>query len=201
MRFLGLFIIICSVLSFFRKRHTKIQKDTTDSFWETERRANQTRRRDISGLSYITIPLDKFPIGIHENDTIKECEALLAELSQKKILNLGAQTNTELKLSYGIANLNALTEYEQNFDTLCKTLITYASALMEIGEKKDAENVLEYGIRIGSDSSRNFLLLADIYQDGHRREDMERLIAAAEKLDSLMKPSILEKLHQKLDAC
>lgn len=198
MKLFGLFIIICSVLSFFRKRHTRIQEETTDNFWETERRANQTRRQDISGLPYITIPLDKFPIGIHENDTIKECEAALAELSHKQILNLGSQTNTELKLTYGIANLNALTEYEQNFNTLCQTLITYASALIEIGQQEEAETVLEYGIRIGSDLSQNFLLLADIYQSEHRREDMERLISAAENLTSFMKPSILEKLHQKL---
>ncbi len=198
MKLFGLFIIICSVLSFFRKRHTRIQEETTDNFWETERRANQTRRQDISGLPYITIPLDKFPIGIHENDTIKECEATLAELSHKQILNLGSQTNTELKLTYGIANLNALTEYEQNFNTLCQTLITYASALIEIGQQEEAETVLEYGIRIGSDLSQNFLLLADIYQSEHRREDMERLISVAENLTSFMKPSILEKLHQKL---
>ena len=199
MKYLGLFIILCSILTFLRKRHTKRQNDITDKFWEKERKANQTRRQDISDLPYITIPLEKFPIGILENDTIKECENILSELSEKRILNLGTQTNTDLKLAYGSANLNTLTEYEQNFTTLCQTLVTYASALISEEQTVCAQTVLEYGISIGSDVSQNFLLLADIYKSQGAVGKIEELIATAEQLDSLMKHSILEKLNQKLE--
>ena len=199
MRFLGLFIIICSILSLLRKKHTKRQNNISDKFWEKERIANQTRRQDISDLPYITIPLEKFPIGILENDTIKECENILSELSEKRILNLGTQTNTDLKLAYGSANLSSLTEYEQNFTTLCQTLVTYASALLSEEQPSSAQTVLEYGISIGSDVSQNFLLLADIYKSQGAVGKIEELIATAEQLDSLMKHSILEKLNQKLE--
>lgn len=199
MRFLGLFIIICSILSLLRKKHTKRQNNISDKFWEKERKANQTRRQDISDLPYITIPLEKFPIGILENDTIKECENILSELSEKRILNLGTQTNTDLKLAYGSANLNSLTEYEQNFTTLCQTLVTYASALLSEEQPSSAQTVLEYGISIGSDVSQNFLLLADIYKSQGAVGKIEELIVTAEQLDSLMKHSILEKLNQKLE--
>lgn len=199
MRFLGLFIIICSILSLLRKKHTKRQNNISDKFWEKERIANQTRRQDISDLPYITIPLEKFPIGILENDTIKECENILSELSEKRILNLGTQTNTDLKLAYGSANLSSLTEYEQNFTTLCQTLVTYASALLSEEQPSSAQTVLEYGISIGSDVSQNFLLLADIYKSQGAVEKIEELIVTAEQLDSLMKHSILEKLNQKLE--
>ena len=199
MRFLGLFIIICSILSLLRKKHTKRQNNISDKFWEKERIANQTRRQDISDLPYITIPLEKFPIGILENDTIKECENTLSELSEKRILNLGTQTNTDLKLAYGSANLSSLTEYEQNFTTLCQTLVTYASALLSEEQPSSAQTVLEYGISIGSDVSQNFLLLADIYKSQGAVGKIEELIATAEQLDSLMKHSILEKLNQKLE--
>lgn len=199
MRFLGLFIIICSILSLLRKKHTKRQNNISDKFWEKERKANQTRRQDISDLPYITIPLEKFPIGILENDTIKECENTLSELSEKRILNLGTQTNTDLKLAYGSANLSSLTEYEQNFTTLCQTLVTYASALLSEEQPSSAQTVLEYGISIGSDVSQNFLLLADIYKSQGAVGKIEELIATAEQLDSLMKHSILEKLNQKLE--
>lgn len=199
MRFLGLFIIICSILSLLRKKHTKRQNNISDKFWEKERIANQTRRQDISDLPYITIPLEKFPIGILENDTIKECENILSELSEKRILNLGTQTNTDLKLAYGSANLSSLTEYEQNFTTLCQTLVTYASALLSEEQPSSAQTVLEYGISIGSDVSQNFLLLADIYKSQGAVGKIEELIVTAEQLDSLMKHSILEKLNQKLE--
>lgn len=199
MRFLGLFIIICSILSLLRKKHTKRQNNISDKFWEKERIANQTRRQDIRDLPYITIPLEKFPIGILENDTIKECENILSELSEKRILNLGTQTNTDLKLAYGSANLSSLTEYEQNFTTLCQTLVTYASALLSEEQPSSAQTVLEYGISIGSDVSQNFLLLADIYKSQGAVGKIEELIVTAEQLDSLMKHSILEKLNQKLE--
>lgn len=199
MRFLGLFIIICSILSLLRKKHTKRQNNISDKFWEKERIANQTRRQDIRDLPYITIPLEKFPIGILENDTIKECENILSELSEKRILNLGTQTNTDLKLAYGSANLSSLTEYEQNFTTLCQTLVTYASALLSEEQPSSAQTVLEYGISIGSDVSQNFLLLADIYKSQGAVKKIEELIVTAEQLDSLMKHSILEKLNQKLE--
>ena len=66
MKFLGIFIIICSILSYLRKKHTKRQEQVSDTFWEKEQQANLTKRQDISGLPYITIPLEKFPIGSFE---------------------------------------------------------------------------------------------------------------------------------------
>lgn len=197
MKFLGLFVIICSILSYLRKKHTKLQKEVNDGFWEKEQKANLTRRQDISGLPYITIPLEKFPIGRFENDAIKECDAALTELSDKKILNLGTQTNTDLKLAYGATNLTALIESEQNFTTLCQTIVSYASALISLEQADTAQEILEYGISIGSDSSQNFLMLADIYKCKGDTEKINELISVAEGLDSLMKQSILEKLHQK----
>lgn len=196
MRFLGLFIIACSIFAYLRKKQTRHQNNAEDSFLEKEQKANLTRRKDISGLPYITIPLDKFPIGICENDSIRECESTLQTLSDKKILNLGAKTNTELKLEYGLANLNILTEYEQNFNTLCQTLLSYATALMQAEQNAAAQTVLEYGIEIGSDMSQNFLLLADLYRTNGTPERISELIENAEQLDSLMKNSILDKLNQ-----
>lgn len=64
--FLGLFIIFLSVAAYYRKRATAQQKKVTEDFWSREDQANQIRRKDISNLPYITIPLEKFPIGISE---------------------------------------------------------------------------------------------------------------------------------------
>lgn len=198
MKFLGLFIIACSIFAYLRKKQTRHQNNAEDSFLEKEQKANLTRRKDISGLPYITIPLDKFPIGICENDSIQEYESTLQTLSDKKILNLGVKTNTELKLEYGLANLNILTEYEQNFNTLCQTLLSYAAALIQEEQNAAAQTVLEYGIEIGSDMSQNFLLLADLYRTNGTPERIRELIEKADQLDSLMKNSILDKLNQKL---
>ena len=125
---------------------------------------------------------------------LKNYENTLQTLSGQKIVNFGTQTNTDLKITYGTASLPALTEYEQNFTTLCQTLTAYAGQLFELGHTDDARTILEYGISIGSDLSQNYLLLAKIYQSSGETERIRELLASAEQLDSLMKRSIVEKL-------
>ena len=66
--FLGLFIIFLSVAAYYRKRATAQQKKVTEDFWSREDQANQIRRKDISNLPYITIHLEKFPIGISDDE-------------------------------------------------------------------------------------------------------------------------------------
>ena len=181
MPFLGLFIAVVCLFTFFRKRSNRSQENVTDRFWKRESIANNTRLQDLSGLPYITIPFDKFPIGMYENDLLKNYENTLQTLSGQKI-------------AYGTASLPALTEYEQNFTTLCQTLTAYAGQLFELGHTDDARTILEYGISIGSDLSQNYLLLAKIYQSSGETGRIRELLASAEQLDSLMKRSIVEKL-------
>lgn len=197
MGYLGIFIIIVSVLAIFRKRQTRNQESVEQKFWERENQANHTRRQDISGLSYLTIPLDKFPIGICKDEDLQECENTLTVLSAKKILNLGSLSNTDLKLKYGLANLDTLTDYEQNFTTLCQTLVAYANRLIQLNYKKEAKSVLEFGLSCGSDLSRNYLLLADLYVESGDFDSLAALTKKASEIDSPMKASILTHLKEK----
>ncbi|MDD6057587.1 MAG: hypothetical protein PUB98_04940 [Clostridiales bacterium] len=196
---LGIFIFFVGLLSLFLKKNTKAQKSVEQSFWERERRSNLTRRQDISGLPYITIPLDKFPIGICADDDLKEYEAKLTALSQQKLLNLGTQTNTDLKLKYGIANLNSLSDCEQRFTILCRTLVSYAARLIQLGYSAEAKTVLEFGIDCGSDLSRNYLMLADLYLEQANYPAFNELTQKASMLDSPMKKTILKHLAEKTD--
>ena len=96
--FLGLFIIFLSVAAYYRKRATAQQKKVTEDFWSREDQANQIRRKDISNLPYITIPLEKFPIGISDDEELTDYENDLKTLASRKILNLSHQSNTDLNL-------------------------------------------------------------------------------------------------------
>lgn len=96
--FLGLFIIFLSVAAYYRKRATAQQKKVTEDFWNREDQANQIRRKDISNLPYITIPLEKFPIGISDDEELTDYENDLKTLASRKILNLSHQSNTDLSL-------------------------------------------------------------------------------------------------------
>lgn len=195
--FLSIFIIAISLFSLFRKRSIRAQQDTESAFWKHEEQANSVRRKDIGNLPYLTIPLADFPIGICKTDEISALESTITELSGQKILNLGRQTNTDLKFLYGTANLGVLTEYSDNYLLLCRTLTDYATALHANGYDKEAVTVLEYELSTGSDSSAAYSLLADLYISQGRQSDIDSLIAQADALDSLMRAPILAKLKEK----
>ncbi len=196
MKFLGLFIIAVCIISAAGKKHARKQRDINDAFWERETAANYARKKDISNLPYITIPLEKFPIGIEKNDELLEYESVLKQLSETKILNLSSQTNTDLKLAYGPANLPVLSEYDQNFSTLCTTLSEYGERLLALGHEDGARTVLEYSVGIGSDISKTYLALAGIYQKHGLAAELAHLKECAEKLDSIMKKTILTRLAE-----
>lgn len=200
MGFLGIFIFILSVLAYLRKKQTKLQETVEQNFWERENRANATRCRDISGLPYITIPLERFPIGICKDEVAITCETTLTSLSDKKILNLGNQTNTDLKLQYGAGNLTELTECEQRFTILCRTLITYAETLIAAGYRSEAITVLEFGISCGSDLSKNYLLLADLYLETGASAKLADLAEKAAALECPLKDAIVRQLKEKMNA-
>ena len=191
--FLGLFIIFLSVAAYYRKRATAQQKKVTEDFWNREDQANQIRRKDISNLPYITIPLEKFPIGISDDEELTDYENDLKTLASRKILNLSHQSNTDLKLAYGPANLPALSEYDQNYTTLLRNLVAYC--LIKNGFKAEAVPVLEFGISIDSDIRANYTLLAELYKEQGNASKIQELIDKAASLDSMMRSAILEQLH------
>ena len=193
--FLGLFIIFLSVAAYYRKRATAQQKKVTEDFWNREDQANQIRRKDISNLPYITIPLEKFPIGSSDDEELTDYENDLKTLASRKILNLSHQSNTDLKLAYGPANLPALSEYDQNYTTLLRNLVAYADCLIKNGFKSEAVPVLEFGISIDSDIRANYTLLAELYKEQGKTAKIQELIDKAASLDSMMRSAILEQLH------
>ena len=193
--FLGLFIIFLSVAAYYRKRATAQQKKVTEDFWSREDQANQIRRKDISNLPYITIPLEKFPIGISDDEELTDYENDLKTLASRKILNLSHQSNTDLKLAYGPANLPALSEYDQNYTTLLRNLVAYADCLIKNGFKSEAVPVLEFGISIDSDIRANYTLLAELYKEQGKTAKIQELIYKAASIDSMMRSAILEQLR------
>lgn len=190
----GLFIAIIAAISFFRKRHDRHQQKTTENFWDTELEANHVRRQDISGLPYINIPFEDFSIGAISDETLNQLEASLETFRNKKILNLAGQTNTDLKLLYGPANLPVLTECDQNFTDMLCLFTDYANRLIELEQFHSAAAVLEFCVETGSDVTAHYTLLADYYKTNGQEAKLNALHQKASALDSLMKNSILQKL-------
>jgi hypothetical protein len=184
-------VVFVIVLKITMNKNARLRADAEENFWEREHQANFTRKQDISGLDYITIPLDKFPQNLGT-----ESEKKLEELSHAKILNLTGISNTDLKMRYGVANLEALTEYDNNFTLLVHALADYGSELSGAGQIEDAQTVLEYAVSIHADSKQIYTTLAGIYRDKGQPEKIAELIASAESLSSISRDGILAALSE-----
>lgn len=191
---LGIFLAFIGVLTYQITRSDHAQQDVIDSFWDREATSNTVSRKDLSSLKYISIPLDRFPIGIHDTAEINAIEDTLSELSCKKILNLTGKTNTDLKLEFGTANLPFLSECDDAFSELVVLLNHYANELINVSDTAGATAVLEFAISVGSDISDSYTNLAKLYNASGHSEKISQLILLTERLDDVHKTSLQNKL-------
>ena len=193
---LGLVLLLLIWLRFGNsKANRKLQKEKA-IFWENENLSNSTRKVDISGLDYITIPLDQLPFTETTDETLISLQKTITTLSQKRIINLTGFSNTDLKLQYGVSNITLLSEYDNNYTLLISNLYKWGSYLYDHERVSEAIVVLEFGIQCKTDVSKNYLLLATIYKDMNTIEKIDALILMAETLQTLMKDSILADLKE-----
>lgn len=145
-----------------------------------------------SNAAYNRAPMHSAPLS----EELAEAERELCMLAGKRILNLTGISNTQLRLSYGTANLEPLTAYDQNYTVLIRTLQKWGALLVSAGRAKDAVTVLSYAVSIGSDIAGTYTLLARLYKEQGRLDKIEELKEHAAGLTTLMKPSILRDLEQ-----
>ena len=187
-------LLLIAWIYYQRSRTNHIRKSEQEAFWEKENRANTTRKKDISSLDYIQIPLESLPFPDTEDEELSETQEKLRFLATQKIVNFTGITNTDLKLAYGAPNITLLTEFDQNYMELVRTLYKYGRLLHESGRSVDAKSVLEYGLAVHTDVSANYTLLAEIYKEENEASRIDFVIEHAEKLNSMTKNALLSSL-------
>lgn len=189
------FIIILTIS--INKSNKKMQQEI-ESFWEKEQKSNFVRKKPLDDLNYLSIPEHFLTMPVSEDDDrAKDALDMLKHLSSQKIVNLTGITNTDLKLTYGTANITVLTQYDQNYTQLVHALQQLAASLADGSHPKEAMEVLEYAVSTRTDISSSYLLLADLYiTDGHP-EKIENLIHSVSSMDTLLAPSIIRNLQNK----
>lgn len=195
--FLASFLILIGIV-FYRinRSNHEYKKEETD-FWEREKKANATRKKSLDHLPYITIPKSLLSLHCSPSDTeLSECITNLKSLSLLKIVNFTGVSNTDLKLAYGTANITVLTEYDLNYTTLARILQKTSELLYDAGRIDDALLYLEFAISTGTDVSKTYFLLADIYKERQDTGKIQHLITQAESIPSLMKQAIVRTLRE-----
>jgi hypothetical protein len=177
-------------------RKSSKQNTSADDFWSREEKANLTRRKDISALNYISIDINKLPLEDKEDQTINSYRDTIMKLSERKILNLTGHTNTELKELYGVANLNLLTEYDNNYITLVSILYKWSLRLYDSGYITESQAVLEYALALKSDVTGTYKLLAKIYKLQNSSEKIEGLIRLVSEIQIHDKDKLIRSLNE-----
>jgi Flp pilus assembly protein TadD len=187
---LAILIIVSVALHQAIRKNNDAQQSAKDRFWRREQAANFTRRKDISNLNYLTIPLEKIPQNLHT-----EAENTLVRLSACQMLNLTGKSNTDLKLEYGAANLETLSGFDDNFTEFVRTVPVYARELIDNGQTTEAQELLELAVSYQADASAVYTTLADLYTQAGQSSRIDSLVEQVNSLvESPGKSIILERL-------
>lgn len=194
-------IFICFIvfIIWFRvksKQSDKANAAPEQDFWKREQEANFTRKKDISDLDYIIIPDNALPFTDTDDDEEISLQNNIKKLMSKKIVNLSNMTNTDIKLTYGYANLEILSEYDQNYTLLLRSLSKWGTYLYNKGDKEHSRQILEYALSIKSDITETYTTLAKIYLDMNEFQKVQSLIDNVENSGSFMKDSIAANLKR-----
>lgn len=197
-RFFATFFLIMLIVVWYayeRAKSNRIARKNSEKFWEKEALANSTRKKPMDDLELITIPLNELPITPAEDEKLQEYQDFITVLSEKDIINLTGISNTDLKLAYGAPNFPYLSECDQNFTDLVRTLNQWGSRLLELNRPWDARKVLEFAVACRSDVSTTYQMLSSLYVQSKESEKILDLIQTAETLNTLLKDNILANLE------
>ena len=195
--FLASLIVFILFLSYRIKQQTKTRQNNEKSFWEREHLANSVRKKSLDNLNYIHIPLETFPTHLlRENTDVMECINIIENMTAQKIVNLTGYSNTDLKLEYGTANITVLTEYDQNYTLLVRTLQKWADILTDAGYVKEAAVLMEFAVTTQTDISRTYYQLAEYYVSQRESNKIQELKGTASRLRSSNRNIIIKHLNE-----
>lgn len=157
--FIFIFIFLIIVFRFYSNKHTAKQEQVIDDFWAKEREANTTRKQNIEGLDYISLPTELIPNSLHTEEETK-----LLALTSEKMIDLTEYTNTDLKLKFGASNLEELSQYEQNYVSMIRLIPDYSRQLYDAGLTEEAKKLLEYGMALENNSGSIYNTFNELYQ-------------------------------------
>ncbi len=193
-------ILFIIVLFYFIKKSSREADNALENFRKRESEADNTRKKPLDDLNYITIPDEIFRMNRDSDDNdCRSAVKVFDSLKDQKIVNLTGISNTDLKLAYGAPNLPILAQYDQNYTVLARSLDRYASFLTKSGNTDDAVKVLEFAVETGSDISSTYKQLVALYQSNGIKDKIPSLKEKASSLNSVMSPSILRYLDSVSD--
>lgn len=192
-----LFIIFTFVFTLKMRKVDKEKAALKKSFWEREEKALFVRKKSLDDLDYVHITEEDLPImDYNSHPDIMEIQKKISVLLPQKMVSFAGKTNTDLKLSYGTANFDTLSLYEERYTRLLRLLYEWGKLLNEADKIQEAIQVLEVGIRIHTDISKHYILLGSLYKSQHEQDHFQRIYDLVLASDFMLKNKIIEAMDR-----
>lgn len=185
----GIAIILIAIKN---SRHTKRQEEINRRFLEKEEAANAVRKKEIEPNLFYTPVLSGLPqIPIKDPFQIERCAKRTMIHFPEPISNL------EIKKQYGIAQMDIIAQYEENFSEYLKALTKWAVSIAE-ENPEDALSILETVVSLGGEFRDTYRVAADICAAKGNIDNLCFLQAQAES-NHFKDPSIRSQVLEYID--
>ena len=173
--------------------------DENDHIIAKDMEANFARVKDISGDLFVVPDMSELPfqhnIDANEYARLARSQISVLDKSKEQMIRPNKQiSNVDLKLKFGLANLELIANYEENFNQYIWALLRWADALAQKDMLIEAVTVLRHSIDFGSESSKPYITLADVYYKMNDFANIENLLREVELHNIQAKDIIMQHL-------
>jgi len=185
--------VLISSIKYGRKRDA-----VKRNFLDKEQAVNAVRKKEIDPELFYTPDLASFP-PVSDDDPHRVKRAAVRTMVR---LPQG-MTNLELKSKFGLAQIETISLYEENFNEYLKALTNWASAIIAENSKEnqaDAVNLLTTVVEMGGEFRDAYKLLADIYASQNSKDELKQLFNQASEnhfKDPSVKQVVLDYITSK----
>lgn len=188
----------------FLRRDTNRTLKKNEEFIKAEQEAAFSRAKDIEEEKFITVNIERFPL-MEQKDIVSDedkyaysLQKAVLERAAKKMLHF-EESNIDLKRMYGAGNLEFIIQYEENYTEFLRKLNSWAKALADADRKDSSIKILEYGIELGLDYTRSFILLADLYKEKNDISSLRDLYELTSKNESIAMDKVNSHIKNLID--
>ena len=200
MKFIGVyitcFLIFCAWRFYEQRKSERLDKKASDDFWAREEEANHTRKKDISHLPLLEVKESEIPMSDSSDESILYYIDHIREIIKMPMIDLSEYSNTDLKLAYGVANFNILSEYDENYNTFLLTLSNLARSYSRADLYKEAKACYELALYYGSKKRSDYTDLAEVYLKLDTPELITTLVRQLEEGCHPRKASLIEAVEE-----
>lgn len=200
---LFIIILIFSAYFYIRVKRSNPNTQSVENLLEKEIEANGSRKKEIEAKFFILPDLSSLPfrddISADNARHLYLRQQNVRDHSDKKMLRFEREySNLELKSRYGLANLELVASYEENYRGYILSLNLWAEELLAARLSYDAIAVLKHAVSLNSDISKTYTLLAAAYNAEGLGAELDDLLKTINESNLSVKNIIVKHINSEV---